>query len=386
LFHYTVILNAIKLQQQYNSFNKVAKELSLKQKISRQTISNWYKKYQNIIDFLEERIAKTYKHKEQIIVKDLNITNFIYKNIYENPFIKRSELIVKIKDKFDIKYNLNQISKIYKQLKLTFKKPKYRVIKNIKFLDELIVKRQEFVTNIKKENIDKIISIDESGFNSLIKNVKGLSKKGSTIHQPVSSIKNNNVSLIMAITTNKILHNKEITSNVNGEIFFSFIKEVINKLTDKEYIFLFDNVSFHKNKEMLKYITDMGHKYMFTPPYSPNLNPIENTFSIIKQKYNNNSNNSNKQHKIIIKIKKIIENFPKMKINLAKIFNRAFNYDYTIENNEIRDRLIIIDKQQKEIKEEKLKIKKKQTKKEIIKEKEILLAKKFPTFNIKIKN
>jgi hypothetical protein len=114
LFHYTVILNAIKLQQQYNSFNKVAKELSLKQKISRQTISNWYKKYQNIIDFLEERIAKTYKHKEQIIVKDLNITNFIYKNIYENPFIKRSELIVKIKDKFNIKYNLNQISKIYR--------------------------------------------------------------------------------------------------------------------------------------------------------------------------------------------------------------------------------------------------------------------------------
>lgn len=387
MFHYTVILNAIKLKQQYNSFNKVAKELSLEQKISRQTISNWYKKYQDIIDFLKERITKTCKYKEQIIIKDLNITNFIYKNIYENPFIKRSELIKKIKDKFDIKYNLNQISKIYKQLKLTFKKPKYRVIKNIKFLDELIIKRQEFVTNINKENIDKIISIDESGFNSLIKKLKGLSKKGSTIHQPISSIKNNNVSLIMAITTNKILHSTEITSSVNGEIFFSFIKEVINKLTDKGYIFLFDNVSFHKNKEMLKYITDMGHEYIFTPPYSPNLNPIENTFGIIKQKYHNdNSDNSNKQHKIIIKIKKIIKDFSKMKIDLVKIFNRAFNYDYTIENNEIRDRLIIIDKHKKEIKDEKLKIKRKKSKKEIIKEKEILLAKKFPTFNIKIKN
>jgi len=387
MFHYTVILNAIKLKQQYNSFNKVAKELSLEQKISRQTISNWYKKYQNIIDFLKERISKTCKYKEQIIIKDLNITNFIYKNIYENPFIKRSELIKKIKDKFDIKYNLNQISKIYKQLKLTFKKPKYRVIKNIKFLDELIIKRQEFVTNINKENIDKIILIDESGFNSLIKNLKGLSKKGSTIHQPISSIKNNNVSLIMAITTNKILHSTEITSSVNGEIFFSFIKEVINKLTEKGYIFLFDNVSFHKNKEMLKYINDMGHEYIFTPPYSPNLNPIENTFGIIKQKYHNdNSDNSNKQHKIIIKIKKIIKDFPKMKIDLVKIFNRAFNYDYTIENNEIRDRLIIIDKHKKEIKDEKLKIKRKKSKKEIIEEKENLLAKKFPTFNIKIKN
>jgi len=386
LFHYTVILNAIKLKQQYNSFNKVAKELSLKQKISRQTISNWYNKYQNIIDLLEERILKTYKHKEHIIVKDLNVKKFIYTNIYENPFIKRSELIIKIKDKFDITYNLNQISKIYKQLKLSFKKPKYRVIKNIKFLDDLIKKRQEFVTKIKQENIDKIISIDESGFNSLIRKSKGLSKKGSTIHQPVTSIKNTNVSLIMAITTNKILHNKEITSSVNGEIFFSFIKEVISKLTEKGYIFLLDNVSFHKNKDMLKYITDMGHEYMFTPPYSPNLNPIENTFGIIKQKYHNdNSNNSNKQHKIIIKIKKIIQDFPKMKINLVDIFNRAFNYDYTIENNEIRDRLIIIDKHKKEIKEEKLKIKKKKSKNEIIKEREILLAKKFPTFNIKIK-
>jgi len=82
LFHYTVILNAIKLKQQYNSFNKVAKELSLKQKISRQTISNWYNKYQNIIDLLEERILKTYKYKEHIIVKDLNVKKFIYTNIY----------------------------------------------------------------------------------------------------------------------------------------------------------------------------------------------------------------------------------------------------------------------------------------------------------------
>jgi len=74
-----------------------------------------------------------------------------------------------------------------------------------------------------------------------------------------------------------------------------------------------------------------------------------------------------------------------MKINLVDIFNRAFNYDYTIENNEIRDRLIIIDKHKKEIKEEKLKIKKKKSKNEIIKEREILLAKKLTTFNIKIK-
>ena len=72
-----------------------------------------------------------------------------------------------------------------------------------------------------------------------------------------------------------------------------------------------------------------------------------------------------------------------------KIFNRAFNYDYTIEEKELRDRLIIIDKHKKEIKkikENKEKNKKKKTKRELIQEKEEILNKKFPTFNIKIVN
>jgi hypothetical protein len=72
-----------------------------------------------------------------------------------------------------------------------------------------------------------------------------------------------------------------------------------------------------------------------------------------------------------------------------KIFNRAFNYDYTIEEKELRDRLIIIDKHKKkikEIKENKEKNKKKKTKRELIQEKEEILNKKFPTFNMKIIN
>jgi transposase len=289
--------------------------------------------------------------------------------------------------KFNINYNLNQITKIYKQLKLTYKKPKYRIIKNIEFLDELIKKRQNFITKIKEEDITKIISIDESGFNKLIQKSKGLSKRGSTIHCPVKSVKNINVSLIMAITTEKILHHKELTESVNGDIFFSFIKDVINTLTEEGYIFLFDNVAFHKKKEMLEYITEKGHKYMFSPPYSPNLNPIENTFSIIKHQYykdiKEEPSNTFTHKKVIKKIRKVIINFPNTNTDLTKIFNRAFNYDYTIEEKELRDRLIIIDKHKKEIKE---KHKKKKTKQDQKKEKEEILNKKFPTFNMKIVN
>jgi len=176
MFHYNVVLNAIKLYDNYKSYNKVALEMSKTKKISRQTIMNWYKKYQNILDFLEERIKKTTKYEEQKLVTNLKVEKFIYECVYNDPFITRSQLAIKIKKKFNISYNLNQITRIYKQLKLTYKKPKYRIIKNIEFLDELIKKRQEFVTKIKKEDIKKIISIDESGFNKLIQKSKGLSR------------------------------------------------------------------------------------------------------------------------------------------------------------------------------------------------------------------
>ena len=76
-------------------------------------------------------------------------------------------------------------------------------------------------------------------------------------------------------------------------------------------------------------------------------------------------------------------NFPNTNTDLTKIFNRAFNYDYTIEEKELRDRLIIIDKHKKEIKEKNIKKKTKQDQK---KEKEEILNKKFPTFNMKIVN
>ena len=84
---------------------------------------------------------KTTKYEEEKLVTNLKVVKFIYECIYNDPFITRSQLSLKINTKFNINYNLNQITKIYKQLKLTYKKPKYIIIKNIEFLDELIKKR-----------------------------------------------------------------------------------------------------------------------------------------------------------------------------------------------------------------------------------------------------
>jgi transposase len=44
-----------------------------------------------------------------------------------------------------------------------------------------------------------------------------------------------------------------------------------------------DNLSAHKNPEVGKHIKNCGATLLYLPPYSPDLNPIENMWSKVKQ-------------------------------------------------------------------------------------------------------
>ena len=48
---------------------------------------------------------------------------------------------------------------------------------------------------------------------------------------------------------------------------------------------IMDNVSFHHSKIIKNYINSKNWNIIYTPPYSPNFNPIENIFSKIKNYY-----------------------------------------------------------------------------------------------------
>lgn len=310
------------------SFNKISKELN----ISRQIVSIWINKFNNDINFISNR-NKIQNTKLNTKISNIDIHIFIKELIYKNPFITRSQIIENIYLKFQIKLTKNNISNIYKQLNMTRKKVKYHIIKNKEFIDNLIIKRKQFNDEIKNKNIHKIISIDESGFNKNLSTNYGLSEKGVKINMPIKPKLNKNISLILAITTNNILNIQINKENTNSSIFYNFIEDTINKLTETGYIFIFDNICFHHNKQTLKLIKDTGHNYMFTPAYSPNNNPVENVFSIIKNKYNKSTE------------KQIIDIINEIKIeyiNFNSLFMRSLNFNYTNIEKELRDRINFI--------------------------------------------
>ena len=69
----------------------------------------------------------------------------------------------------------------------------------------------------------------------------------------------------------------------NTEIFNSWVENfLIKELVPGQYVVM-DNASFHKSQKTKALIESVGCKVIFLPPYSPDLNPIEKFWAIMKR-------------------------------------------------------------------------------------------------------
>jgi transposase len=69
---------------------------------------------------------------------------------------------------------------------------------------------------------------------------------------------------------------------MNGEAFLHYIQEVLGPTLQPGDIVVADNLSSHKVAGVHEAVTARGAQIIFLPPYSPDLNPIENFFAKLK--------------------------------------------------------------------------------------------------------
>ena len=73
-------------------------------------------------------------------------------------------------------------------------------------------------------------------------------------------------------------------------MFTGWLKYLLENLTKnnhdktKRYLLILDNASIHKNGDIKKIATDFNCRIIYLPAYSPDLNPIENAWSVLKSK------------------------------------------------------------------------------------------------------
>jgi transposase len=73
-----------------------------------------------------------------------------------------------------------------------------------------------------------------------------------------------------------------IDGPINGESFLAYVEQVLVPTLKPGDIVIIDNLGSHKGKAVRRAIRAAGAKLFFLPPYSPDLNPIEQVFAKLK--------------------------------------------------------------------------------------------------------
>ena len=94
---------------------------------------------------------------------------------------------------------------------------------------------------------------------------------------------------IAAIASSGILTVELTKDTVNGDSFFDFIRGTLIPHMrpfdgiSPHSILIMDNCSVHHVNEVREVLQQAGILVLFLPPYSPDLNPLEEAFSYVKQ-------------------------------------------------------------------------------------------------------
>ena len=73
-----------------------------------------------------------------------------------------------------------------------------------------------------------------------------------------------------------------IDGPINGERFLLYVEKVLAPTLQPGDIVVMDNLGSHKGKAVRSAVHAVGARLVFLPPYSPDLNPIEQVFAKLK--------------------------------------------------------------------------------------------------------
>jgi transposase len=145
--------------------------------------------------------------------------------------------------------------------------------------------QKEYVMKAMDLDIDDVISVDETCVYFDIPARSGYSRKGTRLHIPLSRHRRKKYTLILAVGTMGVIHWQLLEGSANTSTFQSFVSSVPIPESMSKPTILMDNVAFHKSRAVVKAASDRNLTIVYTPPYSPQYNPVEMAFSVAKSQY-----------------------------------------------------------------------------------------------------
>lgn len=233
-------------------------------KICRKTLYNWRMNVR-FVKFKPKNISDKYS---------ADVREYIVKYVINNSKFNIKRLLKNLRVKFNTKFTNYNIYYILKKLNITYKKAKKCIIINKKKHNNQV---KELLKKVKSIGQDNIISVDESHYYLNMSPNYGWNYSGEKVTFENKTNNRLGISLITAISNNKVICSTINRGSVNSSVFIEFMKKLNRKVKNKSI--LVDNAPVHRSKKVKEYMKDKSHKFLYNVPYNPKTNPIEQVFN-----------------------------------------------------------------------------------------------------------
>ena len=128
----------------------------------------------------------------------------------------------------------------------------------------------------------RLVFIDETWAKTNMTRTHGRAPKGERLIAKVPHGRWRTLTFLAALRCDRIAAPCVIDGPINGESFLAYVEQVLLPALKPGDIVIIDNLGSHKGKAVRRAIRAAGAKLFFLPPYSPDLNPIEQVFAKLK--------------------------------------------------------------------------------------------------------
>jgi len=128
----------------------------------------------------------------------------------------------------------------------------------------------------------RLVFIDETSVNTKLHRLRGRARKGERLHDTAPFGGWQTQTFIAGLREDAMIAPWVLDGPMNRIAFEIYVKtQLIPALRPGDVVIL-DNLSSHKGERAHKLMKEAGCWFLFLPPYSPDLNPIEMAFSKLK--------------------------------------------------------------------------------------------------------
>lgn len=131
-------------------------------------------------------------------------------------------------------------------------------------------------------HLERLAFVDETALKTNLVKTTGWAPRGERLvdHAPFGHWQTQ--TFIAALRRDRLDAPWVIDGAMNGATFALYVETQLAPTLKRGDVVILDNLSSHKVPRAAEVLRDIGVRFLFLPPYSPDLNPIEMAFSKLK--------------------------------------------------------------------------------------------------------